>query len=147
MTTLGLEGIVIREVLREREAAHEILGTALALRSAAGLLAVGLSIATVRLIQSQDREALLLVFILSLTLVFQAFDTIDSFFQSQVRSRITVWAKNSAFLVFAAVKVWLIEAKAPVWCFAAASAGEIVLGAVGLMLGYRLSGGRCSSGA
>jgi len=142
VTTLGLEGIVIREVLRDGEATQEILGTALALRSAAGLLAVGLSIVAVRLIQSQDREALLLVSILSLTLVFQAFDTIDIFFQSQLQSRVTVWAKNSAFLIFAVVRVWLIHIKAPVWGFAAASSAEIALGAAGLIVGYHLSGGR-----
>ena len=142
MTTLGLDGIVMREVLHNAQHTHEILGTTLALRSGGGLLAVGLSIATLRLIQPHDRQALLLVSILSLTLVFQAFDTIDSFFQSQVQSKITVWAKNSAFLVFAAIRVSLIRAKAPVWSFAAASTGEIALGAVGLLLGYRLSGGR-----
>jgi PST family polysaccharide transporter len=138
VTTLGLEGIVVREVLHNAQHTHEILGTTLALRSGGGLLAVGLSIATLRLIQPHDRQALLLVSILSLTLVFQAFDTIDCFFQSQVQSKITVWAKNSAFLVFAAVRVSLIYAKAPLWSFA----GEIALGAFGLMLGYRLSGGR-----
>jgi PST family polysaccharide transporter len=142
LTTLGLEGIVIREVLHNAQDTHEILGTTLALRLGGGLLAVALSITAVRLIQPSDKQALLLVAILSFTLVFQALDTIDSYFQSQVRSKITVWAKNSAFLIFAGVRVWLICAKAPVWCFAAASAGEIALGAIGLMIGYRLSGGR-----
>jgi polysaccharide transporter, PST family len=145
VTTLGLEGIVVREVLHNEQDTHEILGTTLALRSGGALLAVGLSIATLRLIQPHDKEALRLVSILSLTLVFQVFDTIDSFFQSQVQSKITVWAKNSAFLVFAAVRVSLIYAKAPVWAFAAASAGEIALGAIGLVLGYRLSGGKMSA--
>ena len=142
LTTLGLEGIVIREVLHNAQDTHEILGTTLALRLGGGLLAVALSITAVRLIQPSDKQALLLVAILSFTLVFQALDTIDSYFQSQVRSKITVWAKNSAFLIFAGVRVWLICAKAPVWWFAAASAGEIALGAIGLMIGYRLSGGR-----
>jgi PST family polysaccharide transporter len=142
VATLGLEGIVVREVLHNTEHTHEILGTTLALRSGGGLLAVGLSIATLRLIQPHDKQALLLVSILSLTLVFQVFDTIDSFFQSQVQSKITVWAKDSAFLVFGAIRVSLIYAKAPVWSFAASYAGEIALGAVGLVLGYRLSGGR-----
>jgi PST family polysaccharide transporter len=142
ITTLGLEGLVVRELLHNAQDTHEILGTTLALRSGGGLLAVALSIATLRLIQPHDKQALVLVSILSLTLVFQAFDTIDSFFQSQVRSKITVWAKNSAFLVFAAVRVSLICAKAPLWTFAAASTGEIALGAAGLVLGYRLSGGR-----
>jgi polysaccharide transporter, PST family len=142
VTTLGLEGLVVREVLHDPQATHEILGTTLALRGGGGLLAVGVSLATLRVIQPHDKQALLLVSILSLTLVFQAFDTIDSFFQSQVQSRITVWAKNSAFLIFAVVRVSLIYAKAPLWCFAASYTGEIALGAVGLMLGYRIAGGR-----
>ena len=145
VTTLGLEGIVVREVLHNAQDTHEILGSTLALRICGGLLAVGLSIGTLRLIQPHDRQALVLVTILSSTLVFQAFDTIDSYLQSQVRSKITVWAKNSAFLVFAGVRVWLICAKAPLWSFAAASAGEIALGAVALTIGYRVSGGRMSA--
>jgi PST family polysaccharide transporter len=140
VATLGLEMIVVREVLHGADNTHEILGTTLALRTAGSLLAVGLSIGVLRLIQPHDTEALLLVSILSLTLVFQAFDTIDSFFQSQVRSKITVWAKNTAFLIFAAIRVALIHVKAPLWSFAAASTGEIALGAIGLVFGYHLSG-------
>jgi PST family polysaccharide transporter len=145
VATLGLEGIVVREVLHHPEDRHEILGTTLALRGTAGLLAAVVSIAVLRLIQPHDRQALLLVSIYSVTLVFQAFDTIDAFFQSQVRSKITVWAKNGAFLVVAVIRVLLIYFKAPVWAFVTAMAGEIVLGAVGLVLGYRLSGGEIFS--
>jgi PST family polysaccharide transporter len=145
VTSLGLDALVVREVLDNAQDAHEILGTTIVLRGGGGLLAVGLSIATLKLIQPHDKQALLLVSILSLTLVFQAFDTIDSFFQSQVKSKISVWAKNSAFLIFAAIRVLLIRANAPVWAFAAAAAGEIALGAVGLVLGYRLSGGKMSA--
>ena len=145
LATLGLDGIVVREVVHNAADTREILGTTFALRLVSGLLAVGASIATLGLIQLNDRQTLLLVSILSLTLVFQAFDTIDSFFQSQVRSKITVWAKNTAFLIFAAVRVWLICVKAPVWMFAAAMTGEVALGAAGLVLGYRLTGGKMFS--
>jgi PST family polysaccharide transporter len=144
-TNLGLEGIVVRELLHNPEGRREILGTTLALRSFGGLLSVAVSIVTLRLIQPHDRQALLLVSILSLTLIFQAFDTIDCLFQSEVRSKITVWAKNSAFLVFAGIRVSLIYFKAPVWTFAAAYLGEIALGATALVFGYRLSGGRIFS--
>jgi PST family polysaccharide transporter len=143
--TLGLEGIVVREVLHRPEDTHKTLGTTLALRGSAGLLAAGVSIAVLCLIQPHDRQALLLVSIYSVTLIFQAFDTIDAFFQSQVRSKITVWAKNGAFLVVAVVRVLLIYAKAPVWAFVTAMAGEVMLGTVGLVLGYRLSGGKILS--
>ena len=145
VTTLGLDGIVVREVLQKAEDTCEILGTTLALRGGAGLVAMAASIGTLALIQRHDRMALLLVSILSLTLVFQALDTIDVFFQSQVRSKITVWAKNAAFLLFVVVRVYLVIAKAPLWTFAVAMTGEVALGAAGLVLGYRLSGGRLSS--
>ena len=145
MTTLGLDGIVIRELLHHPEDTHELLGTSLALRSGGSLVAVCLSIATLRLIQPHDRQALILVSILSFTLIFQAFDAIDYLFQSQVRSKFTVWAKNGAFLIFAAVRVSLINFKSPLWTFAAANTGEFALGAVGLVLCYQLSGGRLIS--
>ncbi len=142
--TLGLDAIVVREILHNPDDSHEILGTTLALRCGGGLLGIGVSIATLRLIQPHDRQALLLVSVYSLTMLFQALDTIDSYFQSQVRSKITVWAKNGAFLVFAAIRVALIYAKAPLWTFVAAITGEVALGAAALMLGYHLSGGRIS---
>jgi PST family polysaccharide transporter len=103
------------------------------------------SVATLRLIEPHDKQAQVLVGILSLNLFFLAFDTIDSFFQSQVQSKITVWAKNLAFLIFAGVRIALVYSKAPVWCFAVANVGEIGLGAAGLVIGYRLSGGKMLS--
>ncbi|MBB5057287.1 PST family polysaccharide transporter [Granulicella aggregans] len=141
-TTLGLEGILVRELLHNPRDTDEMLGTTLALRTGGGLLSVALSIATVKFIQPHDQQALILVSILSFNLIFQAFDTIDSFFQSEVKSKITVWAKNLAFLLFAGIRVSLIHVRAPLWTFAASYAGEIAFGALFLTLGYRLSGGR-----
>jgi polysaccharide transporter, PST family len=145
LSTLGLEGIVVRELLHNPEDTNEILGTTLTLRLACSTLVAGVSIVAIRLIQPNNYQALLMVSILSLTLVFQAFDTIDSYFQSQVQSKITVWAKNGAFLLFAAVRVAFIYATAPVWMFAAAMSAEICLGAIGLVVGYHLSHGKMLS--
>lgn len=145
VTTLGLDGIVVREVLHNPSDVDEILGTTLTLRTAAGILAAGLSIVAVRLTQAADHQAFVLVSIYSITLIFQAFDTIDCFFQAQVRSKITVWAKNGAFLLFAGVRVALIYRKAPLWAFITAMTGEIILGAMGMLAGYRATGGKVSS--
>jgi len=138
---LGLEGIVIRELLHNVDDTSEILGTTFTLRTAGALIGAVLCLVMVRLTQAHDRQALILVSILSLTLIFQVFDTIDLFFQSQVRSKITVWAKNSAFVIFAIVRVVLIKRGASVWTFAAANSGEIALGAIGLIIGYEVGGG------
>ncbi len=142
LTTLGLDGIVVRELIQEPASAPEILGTTLSLRIASSILATGIVIGLIEWISSNDAVSRLLVIISSFGIVFQALDTIDLFFQSQVRSRLTVWAKNLAFAVIAAVRVYLIHIRAPLWTFAAAPAVEFVLGALGLLLAYRLTGGQ-----
>jgi len=144
LTTLGLENIIVREVIRNPKKTSEILGTGFVLRCAGCAVAPLIAVVTIRLLQPDDHQALLLVSLLSLGLVFQAFDTIDSFFQSEVKSRLTVWARNSAFVLVAVGRVFLIEKKAPLWAFAAAQVVELGLAAIGLAIAYRAIGGRFS---
>ena len=73
-------------------------------------------------------------------MIFQAFDTIDFWFQSQVKSKYTVYAKNAAFLLITLLKIVLILMKAPLIAFAWAGLSEIVVGAIGLIIVYRING-------
>jgi PST family polysaccharide transporter len=141
ISALGLDMIVVRELVHNTADTQEILGTTLLMRTSGAIAAMVIAICTIRLIQPADRTALLLISILASGLVFQAFDTIDSYFQSQVRSKITVWAKNLAFLLVAGLKVVLIVKKADLWIFAAAQMAESALGAAGLLIGYKFCGG------
>ena len=134
-----------RDIILDASATAEILGTAFALRMWGSIVAPLLAAATIRLIQPNDSTALSLVTILSIGLFIQAFDTIDSYFQSQVQSKLTVWAKNSAFLVMAIVRISLVQSRAPLWSFAAAQVAELALGAIGLLFAYKWGGGMLSS--
>ncbi len=145
VATFGLDSIVVRAIILEAGKAPEILGTAFTLRMWGSLLVPLLAVVTMRMIQPDDRTTLVLVSILSVGQVFQAFDTIDCYFQSQVRSKLTVWAKNSAFLLTAGIRVLLIHSRAPLWSFAAAQVAELALGAIGLIIVYNLDGGRISA--
>jgi PST family polysaccharide transporter len=141
LTTLGLDGIIVREIVRDSRNTLDILGSTLALRLTGSFLALLFSLLIVRLIEPHDPMALKLVAIVATGLIFQAFDTIDSYFQSQVKSKLTVLAKNGAFLVIAALRILLIQRKAPVWSFAVAGVAELALGAIGLAIAYNLVGG------
>ena len=134
---LGLEGIVIREVVRSPDREPEILGTVFALRLLAGTVAYLLTVATVFLLRPDDPVAHLLVGVMAWVLIFGAFDTIDLWFQSKVLSKYVVYAKNAAFILASALRIALILAEAPLWAFAAANAIEIGLGAAGLIYVYR----------
>jgi PST family polysaccharide transporter len=77
-----------------------------------------------------------LVGIIATGTIFQSFDVIDFWFQSEVKSKFTVMAKNSAFTISAIVKVILIKMQAPLIDFAWISFIEIVIGAIGLLFFY-----------
>lgn len=143
-STLGLEGILVRHLVTEGAESNEILGTAFVLRLLGGILVPLLTVASIFVMVPNDPITLLLVSLLSVGLIFQAFDTIDVYFQAQVQSKLTVWAKNAAFLLVAGMRIFLIHAKAPLWWFAAAQVTELALGAIGLIAMYRWRGGRVS---
>ncbi len=138
--TLGLDGIVIREVVRNPNQADEILGTAFYLRLVGGAATLLISVAAIFLLRHDNSLSWMLVAIIAAGTIFQAFDVIDFWFQSQVLSRYTVIAKNSAFLAMAMVKIALILGHAPLMAFAWAALAEIVAGATGLVLVYRKCG-------
>ncbi|MDB9535742.1 flippase [Dolichospermum planctonicum CS-1226] len=140
LSTLGLDAIVVRSIVREPEKRAEILGTAFWLKLFGGVAALILAISSIMLVRHDDQLTISLVAILSSAGIFQAFDTIDLWFQSQVQSKYTVIAKNTAFVITALVKVALISFHAPLIAFAWAGLGEVSLGAIGLIISYRVRG-------
>ncbi|RQW83385.1 MAG: flippase [Geobacter sp.] len=141
IASLGLDGIVVRNLVRRPDERNEILGTALLLKLTGGSLSITLAMIAVQLIRPADTLAHWLVGIAIAGTIFQAIDPIDFWFQSQVRSKYTVYAKNGAFLLAAILKVVLILVKAPLMAFAMAGLAEIAMGSVGLLLAYRATGG------
>ncbi|BCS54867.1 flippase [Geobacter sp. SVR] len=142
---LGLEAIVVRDLVRNPEREQEILGTTFRLRFLAGAISYGVAIATVMCLRFNDPKAHLLVGVMGWVLIFGAFDTIDLWFQSRVRSKFVVYAKNAAFVAASLLRVGFVVFKTPVVAFAAANAIEYALAAIGLLVVYRHCGERFGS--
>ena len=140
VSTLGLDSIVIRNIVRAPQDAAEILGTTFALKLTGAAMTVIVSISTVSLLRTDDPALPLLVGLIAAGTLFQAFDAIDFWFQSQVQSKYTVYARNTAFLIISGIKVGLILLHAPLIAFVAASVAEVILGSFGLVAAYRLTG-------
>jgi PST family polysaccharide transporter len=140
LATLGLDNVVIRDVVANPGQIDETLGSAFVLKLGGGLLASLLALAAVRLLRPGDGIAQTLVAVLALSSVFQAFDTIDFWFQSQVASKYTVYAKNTAFLLASAGRVLVMLLGGQVVAIAVASVVEAVAGACGLAAIYLARG-------
>jgi PST family polysaccharide transporter len=141
LATLGLDGIVVRDLVKHYEQRDEILGTTFALRLVAAMLAILAQVIIIYVIQPRNILLHLVVAILGSAMVFQAFDFLDLWFQSCIQSRQTVIAKNAAFLVIAGIRLALIATRQPLVAFALALLGETALGAFFLLLRYKGEGG------
>jgi polysaccharide transporter, PST family len=136
---LGLNSIVVRELVRQPAAKYDILGTAFTLQLIGALSTFALTLLVINLLRPGDAVSRWLVAIVAAGMVLQVFDTIDYWFQSRVQSKYTVWAKRTAAVVVAVVKIALILMEAPLVAFAWAAFLEIALGSIGLVLLYRLN--------
>ena len=140
LAKLGLDGIVIRHHVRESSEKEQFLGTTLWLKLLGGLISLLLAVGCIFLFRQNEQLTIWLVAILGTSGIFQAFDAIDLLFQSQVQSKYTVVAKNTAFIIATLVKVTLITMQAPLIAFAWARLAEFGLGAIGLTIAYRVKG-------
>jgi O-antigen/teichoic acid export membrane protein len=142
LASLGLNDIAVRNLVRTPALKNEIIGTAFLLRIMSGLTVFGLTMGGIFIIRPADTLTHWLVGIIAAGSVFQAFDAINFWFQSQVSSKYTVFATNFAFLMVSAVKIVLILRNAPLVAFAWAALAEIAIGSTGLVIAYRVTGHR-----
>ncbi|AHJ30098.1 flippase [Nodularia spumigena CS-584] len=140
LTKLGLDGLVISSIVREPELKDQILGTTFWLKLAGAIGCILLAVSSIFVLRQDDQLTVGLVAILATAGIFHAFDTIDFWFQSQVQSKYTVVAKNTAFIIIAFIKVALIKMQAPLIAFAWAGLAEVGLASIGLIIAYRVQG-------
>ncbi|MEH2336089.1 flippase [Nostoc sp.] len=138
--TLGLDDVVVRHIVRQSSNKEEILGTTFWLKLLGGIASVLLAISTIFFLGEHETLKIWLVAILGMAGIFRAADTIELWFQSQVQSKYTVIAKNTAFLLNSVIKIALILTKAPLLAFAWVTLAEFAMSAISLLIVYQLKG-------
>lgn len=141
IATLGLNRIVVLDLIKDPGAANATLGTAFLLQIMGGLLAFSLAVFAISFARPDNSLVKLMVAVLSLTMLFKATEVVIYWFESQVQSKYTVWIQNGAFLIFCVVKIALIIIKASVMAFVWAILIEGLFVAVGLLGMYAWRGG------
>ncbi|MCL4441720.1 MAG: flippase [Firmicutes bacterium] len=142
VASMGLDGIVVRNIVRDPGRAGVILGSAFILKIAGGVFALFLATGTIWIFYPEDMLTRWLVGIIAAGAIFHAFDTIDFWFQANVSSKYTVYAKSLSFLLISTLKIFLIIGNAPLIAFAWAGLAEVVIGAMGMVAAYRARGYR-----
>lgn len=142
LASLGLDGIVVRELVTRPDERNVLLGTAAILKLVAGGLAMIVTIAAIAVLRPHDARSLWVVGIAAGAFIFQASSVVDLYFQSELRSRYTVIAAGVAFGISTIARILLLVTQRSVIAFAWATLGETALAAIFLLIAYRWTGAR-----
>jgi polysaccharide transporter, PST family len=140
IVTLGLDDVVVRHLVSKSSNKEEILGTTFWLKLLGGMVSVLLAVGCIFVLGEKEALKIWLVTILAVAGIFRAAETVELWFQSQVKSKYTVVAKNIAYLLNNLIKVGLILAKAPLLAFAWVTLAEFVMNAISLIMIYQSKG-------
>lgn len=139
-SSMGLQGIVIRDLVRRPDEQKNLLASAFFLRLIGAFLAIGLATLAIVLFRPDDLLAWSLVIILAMALLPQAADVIDYRYQAEVNARPIVLIRNGVFLLFSFVKIAIILGQGTVLMFAIAYSVEMLVVSIAFLL-YANRGG------
>jgi O-antigen/teichoic acid export membrane protein len=135
IANLGLDGIIVRELVKNESRRDEIIGTAFWLKLIGAIAVLCILVISIQF-TSDDRYTNILIFIIASAAIFQSFNVIDFYFQSKVLSRYVVFANVISLLISSLVKIVLIILEAPVVAFAWAVLFDSLVLATGLIYFY-----------
>ncbi|MFA0079702.1 flippase [Vibrio artabrorum] len=116
VASLGLDAIVVKELVQKNYDKEDVLGTSFILKLAASIFVISFSIITAYALNSYS-ETLLYIAIISLGIIFSSFNVIDFYFQSEVKSKYVVFSNITVILVSSIVKICCILLEKPLIYF------------------------------
>jgi len=135
-SSLGLESISTREIVKRPDQKDEINGTVFFLRLTGGATAfifIGLTL----LFTGEETYTSILILIFAGSFIFQAFTSIEYYFRGIVNAKYNAYALSASVLVSSALKVFFILQKAPLLYFVIAALSEYIALSVGLIFVYQ----------
>lgn len=135
LANLGLDSIVVRELVKTPEYRGQLLGTAFGLKIV-GAIFMWFIISAVVPFTNNDMQTNILIVIISFAVIFQAFNVIDFNYQAEVKSKYVVYAQLIQLVISSIVKLILIFIEAPLVWFAWVYCLDAVVLAIGLVIIY-----------
>ena len=119
VSNLGIDSIIVNEIIKNREETGNMIGTTIYLRFLSSLISICSILLIIQYMNPQDLTIQLITFIQSLSLLFIVFDSIGYWFQSNLQSKFIVIAKSAAFTLVSMGRFALIVLEKPIEFFAA----------------------------
>jgi O-antigen/teichoic acid export membrane protein len=139
LATLGLDEVVVRELIKTPEQREKILGSSFLLKLVGTLLMWAAILVAIPLTEN-DLQTNILIIIIAFGSVFLAFNVIDLNFQAKVKSKYVVHAQFVQLIISSIVKIILVVNEAPLILFASVFSLDVIVLAMGLVFAYLYNG-------
>jgi PST family polysaccharide transporter len=135
--TLGIESMVVKELVENPRRTSSIMSTAFTLRFLAGLISLAICVGVFFFLKHGEMETFYVGCVLALTLLAQALVGTELYFQSQVSSKTAVISQSIAYILMNGLKVVLVLLEANLLAFAVVTMLEMTLGGLFMMIAYK----------
>lgn len=145
ISTLGLKGIVVRDIVNDPSCAQVTLGTSFVLQLIGGLISCILVIIVINFLRADDELAKIIITILSFILIMKASEVVKYWFEANVQSKYAVWVDNVVLLFFASIKIGMILIGMPLITFVWLTLAEAIFASLALLMIYMWKGGKLAA--
>jgi len=140
LSRLGLDTIVVRNIIQNPEKKDEYLGTTLFLKFIGTVVMFALAVTLINFIKTDHPQIKIFVLILAFGHIFKSLDTINLWFQSQVQSKYTVFSRSVSLTIISLLKIAFILTQSPLIAFIWALMLDMIISTVFLFLFYQAKG-------
>ena len=133
LCSLGINSVIIKDYVEHPDEQGKAIGTSLLMRAVSSMLSVIMIVGIVSIVDRGEKSTMIVVMLCSLGLVFQIFDTLNSWFQFRLESKYPATAAIISYAIVSALKIILLIQKRNVYWFAAAASIEYLITAIFLI--------------
>lgn len=134
-STLGINGILVRELVITPDKTHLLLGTSFAIQTGGSIILMVFLLVGISFSDNDPFTNKIIVLLGSVTFL-QSFNVISSYFQGIVKSRVVVIVSLVGLVISSIVKIILILLEAPLIAFVYVLISDSLLLALGLIYFY-----------
>lgn len=140
--TLGLNGIIVKELIDNPDLEGEILGTSIIMRLASSLFSCISILYIIKVLNPEQNIFLVVAFLQVISLVFQSFDMINYWYQAKMMSKFCAIIQSVGYLAMTVYRIIiLILGKSIEWFAFCTSLDMIVISSL-LLISYYRNGGK-----
>lgn len=142
LCTLGINSVIVKELIENPDEQGLILGTSIFLRSISSLLSAITIIIIVACLDHDEPLTIVVTALCSIGILFNVFDNFNHWFQSRYESKVSSAATLTAYIITSLYKVVLLILQKDIRWFAFASSLDSACMAVFLLFAYRQKNGQ-----